>query len=339
MTEITNWTELLEQLSKHTEPIFLKLSNKINQTIRPYQKSNESFDHNVVLKNHQDIFNNFKLLYEQLLIETDAKEILTDIPALDNSCSVIFNITNVGKWIKFHFGNSNRIFFFDEEKTMISDKALADFLNKVDAVRPKYLFFGHAPTIYYKFKTLPSEDVINYLKSYDVIAIEFNEPTPPIDYPKYSGDKVLLDQSMVLTLCSNLSHGLSLSFYSETEDKTMEIMVENKLRLDIFLENKTIIINQYVYDQTKYKINLLGGPTEKDRFEKLSQKMTIVPDTQNPRFYFLKDLEIVSVSVAEQENAIFVTGNQRLCNKLDKYYAEIKYEHFIGAQLAESKYE
>lgn len=338
MSKITNWTELINKVTEKKCGVFPKLLIKINQTIRPYQKANELFDLHTVQKNHQEIFNNYKLLYDQLLIETDATDILVGIPSLISNINIIFNITSVGKWIKIHSGNSNRIFFFDEEKTMISDKAIADFLNKIETVREKYKYFGMDPIVYCKFRTLPSIDVVEYLKSFNVIAIEFNQPTSLINYPKFNNNKVLLDQSMVLTLCSNLSYGLSESFYRSADDKSKEIMVKNKSDLDEFLSNKTIIINQYVYEQTKFKINQMAGSNEKQRFEELCKKVTIVPDIQNPRFNYLKDIELTCVSVAEREETIMVTGNQRLCHKIDTYYQEIKYKLFIGAQLAEAKF-
>ncbi|XWV25345.1 hypothetical protein QJ856_gp0425 [Tupanvirus deep ocean] len=338
---IENWAILIEQLSKNNNNVFQKLLVKIKQFLRSYQKNDETFDLSTVRKNHVEMFNTFKLTYEQLLIEDDVTDIFVEMPSLVSSSknSIIFNMVGVGKWIKFHGGNASRIFFFDEEKTMISDKPLADFLNKIDETRENYAYFGMAPVVYYKFKTMPSEDVVDYLKQFNVISLEFNQKTSPVNYPKIFNGKVLLDQTMMLTLCSNLSYGLSESYYRTPEDKSKEIMLKNKENLDTYLADKTILVNEHVYEQTKFKVNHMGGPSEKQRFEELCKKITIVPDAKNLRFYYLKDIELICASVAEREHATIITGNQRLCNKIDTYYQEIPYQLFHGAQLTESKFE
>ena len=340
MTDITNWEDLIINcIEKEKAPIFAKLLLRIRQTLKPYQKTNDSFDMKNVQKNHIDNFNSFKILYEQLMIETDVSDIMVEVPSLCSKSIVVFSIVSTNKWIKFHTGNTNRIFFYDDEKTVLSDKALADFLNKIIDIRSKYLYFGREPMIYYKFKVMPSDDVIEYLKSFYVMAIEYDKPTPANLLPTISDDKIILDQSMLLTLCSNLSYGLSESFYTQPEDKTKEFMVNNKKELDNFLEGKNMIVNKYVYDQTKFKIDKMAGPNEKTRFEKLCQQITIVLDEQNPRFYFLKDIELQCVSTAEKELATIVTSNQRMCNKIDTYYPEIRYKQFSGAQLVEEKFD
>lgn len=339
MTEIKNWEELLNKLQEHTNtPIFAKLLLKINQWIKPYYKSDKSFDLKSVEKNHIDNFNGFRTIYEQLLIEKDAIDIFSEIASLSTTQFVVFGIVATGKWIKFHTGNASRIFFYDEEKTVLSDKALADFLNKISDIHQKYLFFGKEPIVYYKFKIMPSQDVIDYLKKFKVTAIEYDKPTPPYEIPAINNNKILMDQSMILTLCSNLSFGLSKSFFRTPEDKTSEFMMENKKSLDHYLEDKILLVNRFVYEQTLAKINKLAGDNEKKRFFELIQKITIVDDEQNPRFYFLKDMELQCVSTAEKNLAIIITSNQRLCNKIDSYYPEIKYKLFTGAQLVEAKF-
>ena len=330
---ITNWTELLSVIPDPAYGAIQKLLVRINQSIRSYQKSDETFNLSVVKKNHQDIFNNFKLTYEQLLIEDDIIDIFAEVPSLSTSvskASATFNMIGVGKWIKFHGGNASRIFFFDEEKTMISDKSMADFLNKIEDLKSKYFYFGAPPQIYYKFKTMPSDDIVQYLSKFGVECMELDSKTPAVEYRKEFTNKVLVDQSMMLTLCSNISHGY---FENNNNNRDAETMVKNRLELESTLSDKIILVNNHTYEQTKYKVNKLGDVNEKERFEQLSKKITIVPDAQNPRFYYLKDMELMSVSVAEREYAILITGNQRLCHKLDAYYPEIPYKHFIGAQL------
>lgn len=341
MTEIDNWTKLITNVSHKAvdNSIFSKLLTKINQSLRPFQKYDNNFDLTIVKSNHQELFNIYKLTYEQLLIEPDIIDIFVEMPSLKSTSNnqITFNMIGVGKWIKFYSGNSSRIYFFDEEKTMISDKTLAEFLNKIDDVKSMYTYFGRKPIIYCKFKYLPTEDVINYLKQFDIITIRLTEITKKINFDTHE-NKILLDQTMTLTLCSNLSYGLSESFYQKPDDSTKEIMVQNKLALDNFLQGKQILITESVFEQSTYKIKQMAGSSEKMRFDELKKKLTIVPDTINPRFYYLKDIELAFISVAERENAISVTSSQRLCNKLDKYYREISYKKFICAQLVEDKY-
>jgi hypothetical protein len=339
MTNINNWSELINLISQQSSEVFSKLLLRINQSLRTYQKSNDTFDYNIVKKNHQEIFNNFKLTYEQLLIEKDITDIFVEIPSLTTlENNIMFNMIGIGKWIKFHGGNASRIFFFDEEKTIISDKPLADFLNKIDDVKSKYEYFGCQPIIYYKFKTLPSNDIVEYLGKFNVISLEFGQKTDNINYPKTFDNKVLLDQTMILTLCSNLSYGFSESFYQTVKDNNKEIMMKNREDLETYINTKKIFVNEHVYEQTGYKINHMAGPHEKKRYDDLCSKITVVPDEKNPRFYYLKDVELLCASVAEREHAVIVTGNQKLGNKIDLYYREIPYKIFYGAQLTETKY-
>ena len=343
MTAINNWTNLINSLSLKIDSnkkncVFAKLLLRIKQFLRPYQKNDELFDLAIVKKNHVEMFNTFKLTYEQLLIENNITDIFIDMPSLINNNNIIFNMVSVGKWIKFHGGNAARIFFFDEEKTLISDKSMADFLNKLDDIRSQYKFFGREPVVYYKFKSLPSTDVIEYLLKFNVSVLEFDQQSPFIDLPRNFENKVLLDQTMMLTLCSDLSYGFSESFYQLAGNGNREIMVKNRQDLETYLFDKEILVNQYAYEQTKIKIDHMAGPKEKIRFDELCKKITIVADEKNLRFHYLKDIELLCASVAESKCAIIITGNQRLCNKLNSYYQELPYKLFLGAQLTESKY-
>lgn len=360
MSNISNWKELYDNVNNEKGKIFRKLLLKIDQTTIAYKKSIKLFDMNTVQKNHQEIFNVFRLTYEQLLIEENAVDIFAEIKSLTSDIIITFNIIFVGKWIKLHNQNSSKIFFFDEEKTMISDKSMADFLNKIELIKPQYKYFGKEPEVYYKFRTLPSQDVVDYLKKFGVVAMEYNQKTPTIYCDTIDKKQnVLLDQTVMLTLCSSLSYGLSESFYETENNYTKEDIIKNFQDMRDFLTNKNIIVNQYIYDQVKNKIDHVGGSLEKKRFDELCKNIifqtkepvqneqiipsdglniTVVPDDNNPRFYYLKDIELNSVSVAEREHAIFVTSNQRLCNKIDTYYPEIPYKLFYGVQLAETKY-
>ena len=280
-SEITNWSELINAITGKEENMFPKLLLKINQFLRPHQKSDPSFNLETVKRNHVDVLENFKLIYEQLLIEDNVIDILVDIPSITTKNSMLFSIMCVGKWIKLHGGGSGRIFFFDEEQTILSDRSIADFLNKIDNVRTNYKYFSKDPDVYYKFRKLPSSEVIDYMKKFNVIAIDLYEKTGPFDYPKIFNDKVLLDQSILITLCSNLSYGLSKSFFKDadnkTPDKTSEILVENRCQLEEFISNKKILVNKSVFEQSEIKLNTTGGVLEKKRFDVLSKKIIIVP--------------------------------------------------------------
>jgi len=356
MEKIKNWMELVDNISNENNPnpkMMAKLLTRINHILKSYQKADYAFNMDVVKPNHQEVFNLHKSVYEQLLIESDISSIFTEIPSLSTNNMITFHLVGVGKWIKLHGGNSSRIFFFDEEKTMISDKTIADFLNKINDVVEKYFYFGQKPLVYYKFKVVPSNDIVDYLKSFGIIPMLYDEPTPVFDYHKQFDKKILLDQSMILTLCSNLSFGLSKSsrvpgdsaqnpvgslYQSHESDKNKEIMQQNKKELDEYLQGKTMLVNEFVYDQTNYKIASMAGPMENQRFVELSKNLRIIPDISNPRFYYLKQIELLLVSTAEKEHAIIITGNHRLCNKINTYYQEIPYKLFIGAQLVEEKY-
>lgn len=338
MTEINNWSDLIKLLEDKNYGVFPKLLSRINQFLNPHKKLNPNFDLKTVIKNHSDIFNTYKLTYEQLLIEKDVLDISTEISSLSSKKSIIFNLIGIGKWIKFHIGNSSRIFFFDEEKTIISDKSMADFLNKLDIIKNGYKYFGEEPLVYYKFSSMPSNDVINYLKKFNVIPLSFSEASPENFLETYFDTKILLDQTMIFTLCSNLSFGLSESYYRRPEDKDKEFMIRNKMELDSYISNKEILVNEFVYEQTKIKFGLMAGPNENRRFNELCKRIIVVPDEKNSRFASLRDIELVCVSVAERERATIVTSSQRMCNKIDTYYQEIPYKLFYGAQLVETRY-
>lgn len=335
---INNWNHLITKVSLCKEPIFDKLLTKINQFLKIHFKNNENFNTDVVEKNHMDTFNMFNIIYEQLLVEDDITDIFVDIPSLEsNKISLSFTLAGVGKWIKIHSGNASRLYFFDEDKTVLSDKSLADFLNKIDIVKKGYRFFGNEPVVYYKFKTPPSDDIKQYLENKGIEYLLFDEKTKVVDIPKNFEDKLLLDQSIIITLCSNLSFGLSDSYYDTNNDDKNQIL-SNKRELDVLIMDKMLLVSEDIYNQTKFKINLMGGPEEKNRFNQLSNKMIIVPEIKNQRFHYLKDLELPFVSVAEKERALIVTTNQRLVNKLSMYYKEMPYKLFYGVQLSETKY-
>ena len=326
--EINSWETLIEKVNQknnHMNNTFSKLLIKIKKTI------------NEGATTLSEQFANCKLIYEQLLVECDITDLFVDIQHVTNNTSVIITMFGVGKWIKLHSGNSSRLFFFDEEKTIISDKSIADFINKIISIRPEYKYFGKEPVIYYKFKTLPDNDIVEYLAKFDITATTFDEPTDKIDYGSF-GQTVLLDQSILLTLCSNLSFGLSNSLYLTSVSCDRETMIKNKEAIDFYLMDKKIIVNKYVYDQTVEKIHFMAGENETKRFKDLVNKMTVVPDADNKRFYHFKNIERNCISVAEREHAIIVTNNVKMCNKINTYYQEMPYKLFSGVQLSEKKY-
>lgn len=352
---IVNWRQLTETISVNIEyhHLFKKLLSKLQQTISTCQKTDSKFNLDKVEKNQQEVFNNYKYLYHQLLIEKDITDIMIDVLQLSEfripnskDLSIGFNMIGIGKWIKFHLGNSKKIKLIDEEKSILNNKILAQFLNKIQIIKKGYKFFGQDPKIYCKFVGLPNADVINYFASYGVTIIDMMEPTP-VTFPDIISKKIILDQSILLSMCSNLSFGLSGSFFDDEfnkqpahkrEGKTPEIMLQNKRDMDEYFSDKEIILNRDVYEQSLYKITHFAGPNEKIRFSEFCKRITIVPDVCNPRFYYLKNSEKTETSVAEENHAIMVTGNLKFCHKLQKYYPEIKYKHFISAPLTEDKY-
>lgn len=338
-SNITNWKELIDQVSQRKDGMFPKLLLRINQTIRPkLRKRGVVFDMNIVLDIHKDLFNLYRMIYEQLHIEHDIIDILTDVPSLDSSSIINIQLLATGKWIKYHTGKASRIFFFDEEKTVLSDKALGDFLNKVYEFRSQYTYFGKHPLIYYKFDEMPSPDVLEFIRSFNVIPFPIKESTDKFKIPVEFEERVILDQSGIMTICSNQSFGLSDSSYDKIKDHSKEEMLQNKIELDKFIEGKKIVVNQHVWDQSYEKITHSGGPMEQKRFEELRNRVVIVPDTMNSRFIYLKDNEQILVSVAEKECCTIITNNQRLINKIDMYYHEMPYKLFLGAHLVEKKF-
>lgn len=339
MVQINHWQELIDVLSEENTEICTKLLHKIHQFLRPYQRADPDFLLNVVKKNHHDIFNTYKLIAEQLLIEDDITDVLVEVPSLKNKYqSLSLQMMSVSKWIKIYSGNPDRLHFYDDDKTIINDKQIADFLNKVEEIRPMYQYFGHSPLVYYKFKSFPSEDVVIYFTKFNVIPILYDHKTEDTRSMYSFDNKVLLDQTMVLTLCSNLSYGLSTSYYSLNTNIDQEMMIQNKKHLDDFLRDKELLVNQKIYDQMEEKFSYTGGKIEKERYSELKKRIRVVSDEKNPRFYQLKNTELICASVAEREHAIIVTSSQRMCKKMDLYYKEMPYKLFKGAQLVESKH-
>ena len=385
---INNWQELVKAISIRKDDqrfsavhcssgtgAFPKLLIKINKYLSTIKNNNAL---QFLNKTQLDTFNNFKIIYEQLLLEDDIIDIHVTIPSLDDTNSLFFNMVGIGKWIKFHSGNVSRIFFIDEEKTMISDKTISDFVNKLASVSNGYLYFSQKPIVYYKFVSLPSDDIVNYFKKYDITVLTIDQKTDPIYRPKCN--RVLLDQSVMLNLCCDSSYELSqllnestlvpleqltdsmlknkpetelknkpeteLKNKPETELKNKpeieiknkpeiknKLQLKNKQDLDEFMEGYEIIANQTVFDQTRMRIWHSGGPVEKQHFAEFEKRLTIVPDCINPRFRNMNQHEIITMSVAEKENAIIMTTNQRFCNKLDINYKEIPYKLFTGQRF------
>lgn len=339
MVQINHWQELIDLLTREDRQICRMLLHKITQFLRPYQRANLHFRLDIVQKNHHDIFNTYKIVAKQLLIENDITDILTEIPSLQNKhLSLSLHMISVGKWIKIYAGNPSRLHFYDEEKTIINDKQIADFLNKVEEIRPMYQYFGRTPIVYYKFTSLPSEDVINHFTKFNVIPILYDHKTEDTCSTCTFSNRVLLDQTMVLTLCSNLSYGLSTSYYLLNPNLNQEMMIQNKRELDDFLQDKELLVNQKIYDQMEEKFSYTGGEMEKERYLELKKRLLVVSDEKNLRFHQLKNTEMICTSVAEREKAIIVTSSQRMCKKIDLFYREMPYKLFKGAQLVESKH-
>lgn len=339
MTQINNWNELVAVLEGKTDVLFVELLTKVNRHINS-NRFNKNFNPTTVIKSQQSIFDTFKLIYEQLSIETDTIEIFTEITSLTTNNTMTFLMTGVGKWIKFHGKETSNIHFIDDDKTIISDRTLADFLNKITEFQNQYTYFGKKPLVYYKFKDLPSDEILEYIKTFDVIPCVLTDVTPSLNYDKDNFEStLLLDQASVLTLCSNLSWGYSDTFYQlSQENKTKQQVIANKLEMDNLILGKRLLVNKSVYDGIVAKIDFTAGPTEKNRFENISKYLEIVEDCINPRFFKMKDSELICTSVAERECATIVTNNKHVWKKIKLFYKEIPCKLFVSVQLTETKY-
>ncbi|BCS82965.1 hypothetical protein QLL95_gp1158 [Cotonvirus japonicus] len=338
-SEITCWTNLVKEISCHDSEIFKELLVKVKRTINSH-KHDKKFDVDVVKKPGDLMFDLYKQTFIHLLIETDVTELFTEIPSLTSNNHLTLNMTSIGKWIKIHNKESSNIYFIDDEKTIISDRALADFLNKVQEYKNEYFYFGKNPLIYYKFQILPPQDIIEHMASFGVIAIEYGVKTPTIKFDDNFNKRVLLDQATILTICSNLSAGLSDNFYAVTkEPKTKEMVMENIQQIQEFILGKEIIVNKSVYDQTISKLEFTAGPAERQRFDEFSKCFIIVEDCENPRYTKMKDTELICISVAERETATIVTNNKHVMRKIELFYNEIPCKLFMSVQLSETKYQ
>ncbi len=344
-TNINNWKDLTEQIQllieKTNNKILNKLLIKINQHLKSNEKNNKNFNLTVVKENEKDLFYNYLIMYEQILIEPDIIDIFTEISSLISNYCITINLYCIGKWIKIYSGNGSKLGFYDSEKTILNDKNIVEFLNKMENIRSEYYYFNRKPIIYYKFKTLPNIDVIEYLQKFDISCIEFTSVTTTIDHVKIDekNSNVCLDQTILITLCSNLSYGLSTSFYIDNkEGKTKDKMLNNKLDLDNFINGRKLFVNESTFEQVNNKIKVMGGNSELNRFKQLEKRLIIVPDIINKRFYKLKDHELIYASIAESTKSIIITGNHKFANKLANYYPELLYKLFITAQLSENKF-
>lgn len=342
---INNWNDLIAVVSRNADPtfsvkheIYAKLLVKINQYIKPHQKNEITADLATVKQKHADMFNTYTMIYDQILIENDIIDIFTEVKSFTDDKSIIFSIICLGKWIKIHVGSPSRLRLIDEEKTILNDKSIADFLNKIENLRSQYKYFGITPDVYYKFKEMPAPDIIKYFDNYGVIILTVDQITPPTKIDSRFGNRIIIDQSIIISLCSDLSYGLSDSFYDSHQSKTKESLLATQSMLKQSVLDKEILVCQHVYDQVKYKIDHYGGVNEKQRFADLIPSIKVVADENNPRFHHLKDMEILTLSVAERERAMIVTSNIKLAAKINRYYREIPYQIFSSEQLSEIRY-
>lgn len=178
MDDIVSWGDLLNLIEKNDGDIFRILEKKILRCIKKQMKTGNDFLKKPVGENFLDIFNNFKLIYTQLFVEDDIIDINVTVGGDNNRLT--FPLMGNGKFIKIYSGNPTKLFFYDPECTILSDKSITDFLERKDKTFEDYSFFGQPPLIYYKFKTLPSAEVLQYLESHGVYVIEYNTATEKI---------------------------------------------------------------------------------------------------------------------------------------------------------------
>ncbi len=110
------WRLLIEAVDNMNHHLSQKLLTRINQSVKAYQKGNSNFDLETVNKNHQEVFNSYKMIYDQLIIEHDLTDILHDVSSLSSKEQIQFNLVGIGKWIKIYGGNSSKIFFLMMKK-------------------------------------------------------------------------------------------------------------------------------------------------------------------------------------------------------------------------------
>lgn len=277
-----------------------------------------------------EVFDHYRLLMNQLLLERDAYDV--DVSISHNSINILFNIVGHDKLIKLHAGNSNRIFFLDEDKCIISDQTIHDFVDKVTRMREIILL----PKIYYKFSTLPPDDVIKYFEENGIIVIPMDVETPYSGIPDLIKKKVVLDQSMIITLCSNLSFGESLTFFTNFHITRDEYIQNHKIMTE-YVSTKECYVTTDTLNDVESKISLIAGPNEKARYTEIREKLIVIDETQK-EFINFKKYEISVLSLCDKIKATILTGNAKFANRIFTYHPEMSVKVFLSAQLSEMKY-
>lgn len=340
--KIESWSDLLSCIDKQilSDPNsirFLKLKSLV-------KKNCCKDDLDSVLENGLDRFSYFKLLYQQLLIETEITGVVTGVPYItkspeNNSCGEkVFCLTCNGKWIKINRSN-RQLDFIDEKLKITNDKQINKFLKGLDNLRKDYTFFGKHPVIYYKFLVTPSQRALDYLIASGVTPIGLDEKTADIDvYENRFAETVILDRPVVIMLCSDILYESNPAYTEKFGDNQIFKLIEEKNKIDSFIKDKKIIMPQTFYD-TFTIFDVIAGPKEKERYAQLLKTVELVPDCHNPRFDLnteLKDQEKILLSLAEKNFATILTTNNKLTSKIEKCYKELRCKNFIGVQLVEN---
>lgn len=333
MDNIQNWQTLINLL-QNRNGIFTKLLSKIMKSIIKYRKNNYDFTLLNVDNKHIGDFMTFKYIYYQLLIETDITDIFQSIPTDDGKKSIMFHLVGIGKRIKLFFGSTNKIIFEENDNLISIDKTISDFLSKVPLLETD-LYFGKKPITYYKFQELPNIHIIEYIESFNVIPILFDQATPST----YNLDKfesnIIIDDSIIFTLCSKESLFTSYNIRSVRNYQTINQYMESKDIFENYLNNKIILISQTDYHTVADVFDKIAGETEKILFNNLIRKIKIIPDIFNKRFKNIKHNESIILSIAENEYATVITGNKRFYKKIKNTYSEIPTKIFPTLKLTE----
>lgn len=353
--QIINWNDLLTVVeSKKEINIFDVLLTKIFHHLKLFSKGGRcKIDGNVVLPNHQDRFDHYKLIYEKLLIEEDIvgidytiNPINSSNPSNPSDCCM-FTLVAFGTWIKLNAGNSSKLKIVDGESHFINDKSIASFVKKVNILRDQYRFFGNPPLIYYKFKNMPNQDVVDYFTDNNIIVQPIDTKCESIKINKeLFTQSVILDKTAVAILCSNIYSDPKSSYFEEyktsannfisNKDLIVDNYVQDKKNLLTYINGKRIIMCQNYFDAIEGSYPFIAGPTEKIRFDELMARIEVVPDCHNMRFNRLNSSEQILASVAEREYATIITSNKVLSNKLNTHYPELPYQLHKSVQLVEN---
>lgn len=302
------WQNLLDECVGYNTYVWKKLINLL-------EDENKNFNHTGNMKSKTYSF--YKLLVEQLKIEKDAYDI--NIVFNDNYCMLDFQIVCHGKLIKLYSKNSKMISFVDEEETIINDYVISELISRMTLNYKNLINLYGKLNVYIKFAEMPKDNIIKSLKDCNINVSLLSEPTPEIEYYKFMKTNVVLDQSIIITLCSDLSY----------DD---EIYIDNYRNLVESLKDKKLYVTLNTIDGVHKKIEIIANSSEKKRFYELKDQFIYVPDTINNKFNGSEE-EIVLISTCIKCYATLITCHKKLIKRINSSIPEINNKLFLSAQL------